>query len=193
MNLIESTATWLRGKESDTYSQFGEDGIIAAIHGRIGESNRWCFEVGAADGEFYSNTRRLRESDWDVVLIESNDEHFAKLARLQSSQVRCVHETIGPDSLDRILKEVGCPYNPDLGVIDIDGQDWWIFEGLRLFRPRVLMVEFANGDPTAGVPARGTPGQAGYDAIHSLGLSKGYKPIVSTQVNLIFVAGEAWE
>lgn len=195
VNLIEPAATWLRGREYDKYSQFGEDGLVAAILERIGEKNRWCFEVGAADGEFFSNTLRLREAGWSALLIESDPDQFAKLERFQSSQVRCVHQTIGPDSLDALLCGIGAPTDLDFGVIDIDGQDYWIFEGLRMYRPRVLMVEHANAKAEAPPPPKGGTGleQAGYEAIVQLGRDKGYRPLVSTQVNALFVANEAWQ
>ena len=193
MELIEPSATWLLGRESDVTSQFGEDGLIAAILERIGTANRWCFEVGASDGEFYSNTKRLRDDGWDALLIEGNADQYAKLTVIQSDRVRCVHYHVGPDHLDGLLDACSAPVNLDFGVIDIDGQDWWVFDGLRRHRPRLIMVEFANGDVDAPIPLLGeASGQAGYKAILSLGLSKGYKPICQTQVNLIFVADEVW-
>ena len=70
---------WLRGRASNTYTQFGEDGLIAACLEKIGETNRHCFEIGAADGRFFSNTLRLREDGWRAVLIEAGREQFNKL------------------------------------------------------------------------------------------------------------------
>ena len=54
----------------NVYTQFGEDGLIESVFGRIGVRNHWCFEVGASDGFFYSNTLRLREHGWSSVLVD---------------------------------------------------------------------------------------------------------------------------
>lgn len=51
-------------------SQTGEDGIIAGILERIGTRNRWCFEVGAADGQRLSNTWALFRDGWQCVFCE---------------------------------------------------------------------------------------------------------------------------
>lgn len=197
MLVIAPGAEWLNGRTADVYSQFGEDGLIAAIFERIGIKSRWCFEVGAADGVFFSNTKLWRDKDWDAVLIEADADSFAKLKAFQSSRVRCVHERIAPDSLDRILAEHNVPDDLDLGVIDVDGQDYWIFNGLEKYRPRLLTVEFSYrtvGKDVITIPMcdPSTQAQASYEAIRQLGLTKGYVPVCATDVNLLFVRDDSW-
>lgn len=192
-HVIATGAEWLANAEADVYSQFGEDGILWSIFERIGETNRWCFEVGAADGEFFSNTKRLRDDGWSAVLIEADADAFARLATYQSDRVRCVHHRIGPDSLDSILAEQGCPSHPDLGVIDIDGDDYAAFEGLKLIRPRVVMVEFDDGTVGTDIEIpRSRVKQATFVQVMRLGRAKGYQPVVATRVNLIFVDEGEW-
>jgi len=171
----------------DVFSQFGEDGLIEGIFAEIGITNRWCFEVGAADGVFYSNTKLWRDQDWSAVLVEAHLPYFEKLKAFENERVRCVCERIGPDSLDHILADAGAPIDLDLGIIDIDGQDWWIFDGLKVYKPRCLMVEIADGAPEEAVPPIGGPGQAGQTAIVELGKTKGYRLVATTKVNALFV------
>lgn len=183
---------FLAGLGANATSQFGEDGLIAACLERFGAKNRWCFEVGANDGLFFSNTHRLRCDGWNAVLIESDPVAFGKLCEHRSEKVRCIRETISGSSLDCILAEAGAPHDIDLGVIDIDGQDYWAWHGMRRFVPRLMLVEFEYGSDELPdfVPAVGGPGQASYAAIHRLGIEKGYVPLVKTTVNLLFVQSE---
>lgn len=177
------------GLAANQYSQFGEDGIIAALLERLGAHNQWCFEVGAADGYFYSNTLRLREQGWNAALIEGNPDQAALLQKYASETVQCIHRQIGDAELDGILSGCGAPHNMDFGVIDIDGQDYWAWRGMVEYRPRIMMVEFDRSMHDYGPPERGDASgkQAGYTAIHNLGIEKGYVPIIKTHVNLIFI------
>lgn len=186
---------WLQGQQRNDTSQFGEDGLIESVLSKIGERNRWCFEVGAADGLFYSNTKRLRDAGWKAVLIDEHGHNVEAIRGLNEKQTIPVCERIGPDSLDRILANAGAPPDLDLGVIDIDGQDWWVWKGMSKHRPRLMLVEYMPTndhftDPSF-IPPQDGPGQAGRDAIVALGEAKGYVPIASTFCNVLFVEGGA--
>ena len=190
--VLDPRAASLAGKGFDTHSQSGEDGFIAAALERIGVKNRHCFEVGAADGEFYSNTLLLREFGWSAVLIEADAEQYAKLRRFESPMVRTVHERIGPDSLNWILRKHGAPADLDFGCIDIDGQDYWCWRYLTDFRPRLMLVEYSPyGSPDYLCPLGGE-GQTGANPLIALGREKGYLPLLRTRYNLLFCREDEW-
>lgn len=190
---LDPSAAWLLGKQRNDTSQFGEDGLIQAVLERIGEANRWCFEVGAADGLFFSNTKRLRDAGWNAVLIEAGAEQFAKLSQLADHRTSTIHERINYGSLDRILGESHAPDDLDLGVIDIDGQDYWAWKGMQHFHPRVMLVEFMYDLPDPSfIPRENGEGQAGPQAIIDLGKQKGYTPLVSTYCNVLFARRDVW-
>ncbi len=191
---------FLVGRAANATSQFGCDGLIEATFERIGTENKWCFEVGASDGLLLSNTHRLRGFGWNAVLIEADPYSYARLCDQRSDKVTCVHERIDGTSLDRGLAAIGCPRDMDFGCIDIDGQDYHAWNGMQVYRPRVMLVEFDYGsdpNPEMGrnevvdfVPEVGGVGQATYLAIKRLGESKGYTALAKTTVNLLFVRSE---
>lgn len=184
---------WLEGKCHDVTSQFGEDGLIAAALEKFGETNRWCFEVGASDGKYLSNTWSLRERGWNSVQIEGDTKNFEALTKGFGEKCFCVQDLVGPDSLDEILTECGVPEDLDFGVIDIDGQDYHVWDGMKKFRPRIMLVEYAHGSNGKGIsiPALDDKhGQASFDAIGQLGVDKGYTAMAFTLVNLLFVRND---
>lgn len=185
--ILDSRGDFLRDCGFNFTSQFGEDGYIRAVFEKIDVQNKWCFEVGAADGQFYSNTARLRNVLWNSVLIEADETQFAKLQTFANERTHCVNERIGPDSLDRILGEAGAPADLDFGVIDIDGPDYYIWQGLREFRPRVMLVEFSPYGRPDNLPAPHGTNQAGLNPIVALGKEKGYVPLLHTFCNVLFV------
>ena len=189
--IIDTWADFMLGAESNTFSQFGEDGLLAALFDRIGTENRWCFEVGASDGLLYSNTKVLRDKQWSAVLMESSRKLIANLTYVASMEndSRVVGVEVGGDvTIDFLLEYAEAPFDMDLGVIDVDGQDYWLWHDMTQFAPRVMLVEYSLRNPTAAVPERGSDrGQAGHNLIVELGKDKGYRALVLTPCNVLFV------
>lgn len=180
---------WLKDRAANVYTQFGEDGLIASVFQRIGETNRQCFEIGAADGLFFSNTLRLREAGWRACLIESDETLFNKLVKSYGDNSTCYRITCS--DLNKPLHDAGFDKNCDFGVIDIDGQDFYLWEDLTQFQPRVMLVEHSTRHHAEPPPLRGETGQAGIDAIRTLGESKGYALVAETYCNALFVDSKA--
>lgn len=191
------TAFLQSAKPLNIYSQHGEDGIIAAIFDRIGTANKWCFECGAADGLFFSNTRRLIEQGWNAILVECDGGDFQRLqAQFSGKQgVSLVQMYLVAEerdrrteiTLDNALATYHAPEEPDLVVLDIDGQEYYIVNSLTEYRPRVLVVEY---DPLAEpmfIPELRGTGQAGLMAMRYVCEARGYEAICKTPTNLICV------
>ncbi len=187
LTVVDPWAGWLIGTDGNVTSQNGEDSLIAAILDKIGTKNRWCFEVGAADGFCLSNTWALRQAGWEAVLVEADPRFYAELVRRFGGTAHLFYEEIVDDSMDYLLRKVGAPADIDLGVIDVDGQDFYIWDGLQHYRPRVLMIEFNSGGD--GVLGGTTTWQAGLGTVAKLGRSKGYRLLATTPHNAVFIDG----
>jgi hypothetical protein len=173
------------------YSQYGEDGILREIFRMIGTNNRQCFEVGAADGKWFSNTRRLVDEGWRACLIEADPANWPALDKLDRPNIDIVHgkaEPAGDNSLDSILAKCKYEQFPDLGIIDVDGQDYYLWNGMLRIHPRVMVVEYdGTADPNF-IPDLNGQGQAGLAAICSIATTKGYFNVATTPTNAIFLS-----
>lgn len=184
-------------------SQHGENGVIAAIFAHIGTTARRCVEFGAYSLSDDSNVYPLwQASGWDALLIEGDPGRAATIReayeRLRLSPappagtVTIVEQFIAPEgarSLDALLDRLGWTEEIDLCVIDIDGLDYQVFEGLRR-SPRVVVCEFnASIPPHLSIvgAADGNYLGASARALHELGIRKGYSLVACTRVNCIFV------
>lgn len=179
---------WLDSKASNVYSQQGEDGVIDAIFNVIQPANRWCFECGASDGLFFSNTRRLIRDGWDAVLVESDPAAYRRLTQTCKEfgpSVRTFNEQIS--SIDPYLFAAGAPSDIDLVVIDVDGQDYYLLNSMLRFRPRVVLIEFDHNADPEFIPEFGGPGQAGSVAIMKLAAGKFYHAVWQNWCNLVLV------
>lgn len=181
-------------------SQNGEDGLLEEIFRRIGESNRWCFEVGAWDGEHLSNTCSFwRDRGWAAVLVECSAQSFALLKTKTGNypKVQPIHRLVtadGNNSLDAILREAKAPPDIDLVSIDVDGNDYYLFESLKEFKPRTVIVEHNPTIPpeievVQKLDSRARCGSSA-GALVSLARKKGYALAASTHCNCIFVRAD---
>lgn len=176
-------------------SQFGEDGIIEEIFARIGDGATYCVEFGAWDGKHLSNTWNLWHNlGWSAVLIEGHEERFETLRQETHAfpKVTAVNVYVaasGEHNLDRILSDCGAPSNFDLLSIDIDGDDYYVFESLRNFLPRLVILEFNPTIPPE-LDIVQSPGEyfgASARAMVRLAETKGYTLACMTETNCFFV------
>lgn len=183
-------------------SQHGEDGIIKAIFEKIGTTTKFAVEFGGWDGIYLSNIRNLIiENDFGGLFIEGDSEKASLLKKnyIDYPQVSCIENYVGlkENNLDDILLENNVPENIDLMSIDIDGYDYHVWDALRKYRPRIIVIEYNPSIPNEIVLINPysedifTGSSAA--ALVELGRKKGYSLIAVTQTNLIFIIDEEYE
>lgn len=139
------TVDSLHSYEYSRFSQNGEDGILAELFSRVGTTNRFFVEIGASDGS-ENCTRWLAEQGWHGLWIEADALAVEHARNVTGDQVSIVSGKAEPATVRDLLRDV--PNQPDLVVIDIDGNDWWVMAAvLSVFRPRVLVVEYNAAFP----------------------------------------------
>jgi FkbM family methyltransferase len=128
--------------ESRRHSQNGEDGILAEIFRRIGITDRRFVEIGAGDGT-ENCTRELVAEGFGGVWIEGDAVAAARARATALPGVTVVGQRIDRDNLLPLLAAALVPAEPDLVVIDVDGNDYWLWRELAAgHRPRVVVVEY---------------------------------------------------
>lgn len=183
-------------------SQMGEDGIIEKILETINPANPYCVEFGAWDGKYSSNCfNLLKNKGWSGLMIEANPDKYLELQTTyaDSPRVSTARRFVnfeGADSLDSILQEHGAP--PELGVlsIDIDGNDYYVWESLQRHSADLVVIEFNPTIPNDVVFVQ----EKTFDVSHGcsllalilLGKDKGYELACATGWNAFFVRKAAY-
>lgn len=194
VEILSPRAEWLRGRSRNDYSQFGEDGLIEAALDRIGAENRWCFECGASDGVRHSNTKRLRDIGWNALLIDGDPTLYLSLKAFASDKVKTIRQEVTPRTFEFLLCDHIPPEHPDLGIIDVDGFDYYLLANLTRRLPRVLLIEYGYYNAPETIPPLNecrANNQAGYQAICDLGSRKGYVPLARTYCNVLMCLASA--
>ena len=179
------------------YTQNGEDGIIEQLFEDLKIDSGIVVEFGAWDGVYLSNVYNLwRNRNFNAILIEG-DQHKAKeLEKISKkiNRVESVNVFVSPNkndtnSIDNILSRSSFTINNDtfaLMSIDIDSCDYYIFESIERFLPKVIIIETNSGKTDEFVT---------YDqgcslvSVNKLGVSKNYTLVCHTG-NAIFVRND---
>jgi hypothetical protein len=196
-SFVKPASAFLREYRRNVTSQLGEDGIVEKIFEIIGAENRYCVEFGAWDGKLYSNSwNLLKNGGWRGLLIEANVEKFAELqaeyaGRGDVATRNLLVETTGPHSLDAVLAGAGAPAELDFLCIDIDSNDWHIWNSLADFMPRLVAVEFNPSVPNDVIFIQDDDEAVNHGssllAMIELGKAKGYELVATTDWNAFFV------
>lgn len=182
----------------NVYSQFGEDGIIEEICRRLGMDTGWFVEFGAWDGKYLSNTFNLASNKgWGGVYIEGNTERYKDLLRTQAEFPSKLHTLCamvgfeGENILDNLLAKTPLPREFELLSVDIDSCDWQVWNSLKDYRPKIVIIESNSLILPGKIEIYDPPTSPGssFLALVKLGVDKGYQLVCHTG-NCIFVLKE---
>lgn len=176
----------IKHHEFRVFSQGGEDGLLLEIFRRIGISSKTFVEIGLEDG-LECNTRHLLLQGWTGLWIEGSARcanlirtHFSR--EISTGQLQLSECMVKPSMMDEQLNSANIPQDLDLLSIDVDSIDYWLWEGLCTYRPRVLVMEY-NGRvpptidwtyPIDGGKSAYPGGGASLQALNRLCMDKGY-------------------
>jgi hypothetical protein len=130
------------------FSQSDEDGILLYLFTAFGAPNRTFIELGAADG-IRSNCANLAINhgwtglfvDGDLSCIEHGRDFYSRHRSTRSYPPTFVQQHIDRDNVNEIVRDGGFDGDVDLLSIDIDGNDYWVWESLDCISPRVVVIE----------------------------------------------------
>src|SRR5215208_5943917 len=194
------TGAGLTPYELRVFSQNGEDGVIAEILRRAGTQHRWFVEFGASTG-VENNCALLADAfGWSGLFMEGGSWEFARLERKYrtNGRVGTKQALVAPDNVEALFREAGVPEDFDVFSIDIDGADYYVWEALQAFRPRVVVIEYNSAldpqrrlvqPPETGAWDRTDYYGASLGALRALGATKGYRLVHTdlTGTNAFFI------
>jgi len=127
------------------FSQWDEDGIIQYLIHKLPIENQTFIEFGVENYE-ESNTRFLMiNNHWQGMVLDgcSADIDWIRRDRIHwQYDLQAKEAWITRNNIDSLLFASG--FAPDVGLlsIDIDGNDYWIWEAIQSIRPRIVIVEY---------------------------------------------------
>lgn len=132
-------------REFRVYSQWGEDGLIDYLVGEVPVGRRVFVEFGVEDYQEANTRFLLTRGGWSGLVMDGGEENIARIrADAVSWQypLRARHAFVTRDNIDRVLAEEGLSGDVGLVSIDIDGNDYWVWEALTAVSPAIVVIEY---------------------------------------------------
>jgi len=189
------------------FSQFEEDGKLLFIFSVIGMDNKVFIEIGSDDGVNSNSANLYFNFGWHGLFIDGNPKSiqrgknfFNKYPHPWFYKPKFICAKVTRENINELIKESG--YTGEIGLlsIDIDGNDYWIWDAIKVIDPKVVIIETHNEfglnnivvpyDPHYSYPGK-HPVYHGASpvAMNKLANKKGYRLVGANELgfNFIFV------
>jgi hypothetical protein len=180
------------------FSQFEEDGIILCLLAALGADARRFVDIGAGDGVYASNCANLAINlGYHGLFIETSDALVERGRRFYSEHPDTslyppgfVQARATPDTVNDLVRSAGFSGRVDLLSIDIDGNDYWVWEALTAIEPLVVVIEAHPelGHRSLVAPYADDPGRVRARPSHFLGASPAAMTALGTRLGYRLVA-----
>jgi hypothetical protein len=113
--------------------------------------NRFCVDLGAADGQHGSNTFLLLLNGWQGLAIEKDPHSFGCMKQIYQElglDAQLLNESISPENISLLLATQAVPAEFAFLSLDIDSWDYWVLKNLlQHYRPVLICTEINETIP----------------------------------------------
>ncbi|HEY6881887.1 MAG TPA: hypothetical protein VI299_27855 [Polyangiales bacterium] len=135
----------LREAEFRVFSQFGEDGIIQYLLSKVGPVPTTFVEFGVQDYAEANTLFLLLNDNWRGLIIDGSD---AAMRAVRQRELYWRHELcalaafITRDNINDLLRQGNVEGEIGLLSVDIDGNDYWVWERIDAVQPVIVVAEY---------------------------------------------------
>jgi hypothetical protein len=145
----------LQDYEFRTFSQWGEDGIIQHLLQRIRPEREIFVEFGVQNYVESCTRFLLVNNNWRGLIIDGSSAaiDFIRNDRIYwMHDLTAVHAFITRDNINQLISSNGIQGETGLLTVDIDGNDYWVWEAITCIDPIIVICEYNSlFGPTAKV------------------------------------------
>lgn len=133
------------------FSQFEEDGLLLYIFALIGMENKRFVEFGSDDGVNSNSANLYFNFGWHGLFIDGNPKaiergrrFFSKYPHSWFYQPKFVCSLVKRENINQLIGGAGFEGKIGLLSIDIDGNDYWLWDAITVVDPEVVIIETHN-------------------------------------------------
>lgn len=158
MNDQKKMINALEEVEFQVFSQRGEDGILQYIINKIEIPHRIFVEFGV-ENYTESNTRfLLMNNNWSGLVIDGSKANIDFIRNdfiYWKYDLTAVESFITKDNINSLISNYTKEKDIGLLSVDIDGNDYWVWEAINVIQPRIVACEYNSAfgpDKKVSVP-----------------------------------------
>jgi hypothetical protein len=143
--ICEMPVAKIQEAEFKVFSQWGEDGILQYLLRHVPVSRKIFVEFGV-ENYLESNTRYLLvNNNWAGLVIDGSSANidFIKVDDIYwRHNLKAEVAFITKDNINDLIRRNGIQGEIGLLSIDIDGNDYWVWEAIDVITPSMVVVEY---------------------------------------------------
>lgn len=135
----------LREAEFQVFSQFGEDGILQYLLANVGAVPEVFVEFGVGDYAEANTLFLLLHDNWRGLILDGSADAIASVRGRDwfwRHDLRAEGAFIDRDNIDMLIASHGIAGEIGLLSIDIDGNDYWVWQRIAGVNPVIVVVEY---------------------------------------------------
>ena len=135
----------IKKKEFKVFSQWGEDGIIDYLISNLDIENKTFIEFGVENYEESNTKFLLLNKNWHGFIMDSstNNINYIKNSELYwKHSLTAVTSFVNKENINDLLKLSKFDKKIGLLSIDIDGNDYWVWQGIDTMEPSIVIIEY---------------------------------------------------
>lgn len=135
----------IKKAEFKVFSQWGDDGIIQFLVHYLDIKPKTFIEFGVED-YLESNTKYLLiNNNWSGLVLDGSSKNIQKIKTdpiywRYDLTAECAFIT--RENINEIIKRNGFEGNVGILSIDIDGNDYWVWEAIECIDPSIVIIEY---------------------------------------------------
>jgi hypothetical protein len=141
----DSSGTGLEHHEFKVYSQWGEDGILQYLIRKVNVARPIFVEFGV-ENYTEANTRfLLLNNNWSGLIIDGSEENMRSVRSeplYWRHNLKAVCSFVTRENINDLLRDNGLSGEIGLLSVDIDGNDYWVWERIDVVKPAIVVVEY---------------------------------------------------
>ncbi|MEO6830060.1 MAG: hypothetical protein ABI164_09640 [Acidobacteriaceae bacterium] len=143
--LLDLSVADIQGAEFRVFSQWGEDGILQHLLRHIIAPRKVFVEFGV-ENYTESNTRFLLTNDnWAGLVIDGSEKNVAYIKKdniYWRFNLKAENAFITRENINNLIRRNGIEGEIGLLSIDIDGNDYWVWEAIDVVVPSIVVLEY---------------------------------------------------
>lgn len=131
--------------EFRVFSEWGDDGIIQWLIHNISIPNKTFIEFGVKDYRESTTRFLMMNNNWSGFVMDGSERNISKI---KTSEYYCRYELnatsafIDCDNINGLISSQSFDRTVGLLHIDLDGNDYWIWEKISVIAPVIVIVEY---------------------------------------------------
>lgn len=135
----------LEDVEFRVFSEWGDDGIIQWLIHNISLPNKTFIEFGVKDYRESTTRFLMMNNNWSGFVMDASERNVSEIRTSEyynRYELNAAAAFIDRDNINSLISSQSFDKNIGLLHIDLDGNDYWIWDSIDVILPVIVIIEY---------------------------------------------------